>query len=552
MADYQLLGGDSYGQGMEEGAGALAGYGASQDLVSPLMAANPMGSGQAQMGAYPQMQPAYSQQQGDVSQKMHYGAYGAATHLTPEYGMRTHAMGEAAQQSSMMTGYAQQALVGQRIQSATDQYPYGAMGAPQRTQDVWRGHYLSSGPGYQQHGDVMSAQHALGAGLAGQQHRTAQGQYAAGQEYSMHAPQQHGSPQRPAYGTQGNGPHVAQMTAKATTHLPDQTLASYPQTTYPSAQPAANRATYGTAGSMSHSAVSQSMPSRSLQRPGGYPTGSTSQPALPQGSPARMQQYPQSAYSPGHPFSGSDATSPSHLSPYPSQAPNSPQYRGSYPSPRRPTPTPPAGSPSVVTSQQSSSQGSYPSPGATHLSSPGQVLSPGSGGTTATAPVATSSLQQLEQMVMPHMAAAKTPSAATSSTSSYYGGTAPQQQTQPYVPQQNLGYPTMGSAQHHPYPGPSPSLMARARPLAGSADAAAFGAGDVGAMAGGPPMPTRSDYPMGTSASQRTAPMSPVASSYSSYPTPQPASSLGYEQAQQQLQHLYSVPQTAQTQKRVS
>lgn len=526
MADYQLLGGDGYSQSMEDGP--LAGYGTSPELVSPLMATSQMGT--APMGSYPQMHPAYTQQQpqqqqGDVAQKLHYGAYGP--HVTPEYGTRVHPMGDATPQASM--GYAQQALVGQRT---TDQYPYGAMGAPQRAQEMWRGHYTGSS---YQHGDGMAAaQHTMG--IAGQHHRAVQGQYAPSQEYSLHAPQQHGSPQRPAYGTQGNGPHVAQMTGKAAvaTHIPDQSLASYPQTTYPSAQAGSSRATYGTAGTMGHGAVSQSMPSRGIQRPGVYPTAT--QPPIPQGSPARLQQYPQqSAYSPGHPFPGSDATSPSHLSPYPTQAPNSPQYRGSYPSPRRPTP--PAGSPSVVTSQQSSSQGSYPSPGASHLSSPGQVLSPG--GTSAATP--TSSLQQLEQMVMPHMAAAKAP--ATSSTSSYYGPTAA---VQPYAPpsaQQSLAYATMGGAQHHPYTTPSPSLMARARPLA--PDATSFGVGDVGTLAAGVAMTPRTDYPMAA------AGISPTAATYQAYPPQQPAASLSYEQAQQQLQHLYSVPQTAQTQKRV-
>ncbi|KAL1425709.1 hypothetical protein MTO96_018879 [Rhipicephalus appendiculatus] len=261
-----------------------------------------------------------------------------------------------------------------------------------------------------------------------------------------------------------------------------------------------------------------------------------------------MQQYPQSAYSPGHPFPASDATSPSHLSPYPTQAPNSPQYRGSYPSPRRPTTTPPAGSPSVVTSQQSSSQGSYPSPGATHLSSPGQVLSPGSGATASATPVASSSLQQLEQMVMPHMATAKPPSATTSSTGSYYGS-AVQQSYGPAQTQQGLGYGGMPStAQHHAYPGPN--LMTRARPLTGTPEASTFGTSEVGPMAANTSMPARSDYPMGAAGPARTAPVSPA--SYAAYTQQQPVSSLGYEQAQQQLQHLYSVPQTAQTQKRIS
>lgn len=550
MAEYQLLGGDGYSQGLEDGSGSLAGYGAaSQDLVAPLMVANPMGSSapaSSQMAPYSQLHPGYPQ---PADQKMHYGAYGSG-HVAPEYGARVHAMGE--QQPTMMAGYSQQSMVGQRIQQS-DQYPYGTMGAPQRSQDMWRGHYMNSGTGYQQqHGTDITAQHTMAAGVTSQHHRTGQTQYAPSQDYSLLTPQQHGSPQRPSYGPQGNGPHVAQMASKAAattaTHMADQSMASYPQTTYPSAQAGTNRASYGTAGSMSHSTVGQSMPqARTLQRAGGYTPSSTSQAPLPQGSPARMQQYPQSAYSPGHPFPGSDATSPSHLSPYPTQAPNSPQYRGSYPSPRRPTPTPPAGSPSVVTSQQSSSQGSYPSPGATHLSSPGQVLSPGSGATASATPVASSSLQQLEQMVMPHMATAKPSASANSSTSSYYGSTV----QQPYGPpqsQQGLSYAAMqpSTPQHHSYPGPN--LMARVRPLTGTPEAASFSSGEVGPMAASSALPPRNDYPMSAAGPARAAPVSPA--SYAAYP--QPVSSLGYEQAQQQLQHLYSVPQTAQTQKRVS
>ncbi|XP_077502433.1 chromodomain helicase DNA binding protein kismet isoform X3 [Amblyomma americanum] len=552
MAEYQLLGGDGYGQGMEDGSGSLAGYGAaSQDLVSPLMVANPMGStvpGTSQMAPYSQMHPGYPQ---PADQKMHYAAYGAG-HVAPEYGARVHPMGE--QQSAMIGGYSQQSMVGQRMQ-ASDQYPYGTMGAPQRSQDMWRGHYMNSGAGYQQHTADMGAQHTVttATGVTSQHHRTSQGQYGSSQDYSLHTPQQHGSPQRPPYGPQGNGTHVAQLTSKAAaataTHMTDQSMTPYPQTTYPSAQTSANRSTYGTAGAMSHSAVAQSMPTARTLRPGGYATSSSSSQApIPQGSPARMQQYPQSAYSPGHPFSGSDATSPSHLSPYPTQAPNSPQYRGSYPSPRRPTTTPPAGSPSVVTSQQSSSQGSYPSPGATHLSSPGQVLSPGSGATASATPVASSSLQQLEQMVMPHMATAKPPPTGTSSTGSYYGSSV-QQSYGPAQAQQSLGYGVVPStAQHHSYP--SPNLMSRSRPLAGTPEASSFGASEVGPMAAGSALPARSDYAMGATGPARTAPVSPA--SYGAYPQQQPVSSLGYEQAQQQLQHLYSVPQTAQTQKRIS
>ncbi|KAL3243966.1 hypothetical protein MRX96_019546 [Rhipicephalus microplus] len=96
MAEYQLLGGDGYGQGMEDGSGSLAGYGAtSQDLVSPLMVANPMGSSApstSQMAPYGQIHPGYPQ---PADQKMHYGAYSAG-HVAQEYGTRVHPMGGTA------------------------------------------------------------------------------------------------------------------------------------------------------------------------------------------------------------------------------------------------------------------------------------------------------------------------------------------------------------------------------------------------------------------------------------------------------------------------
>ncbi|XP_064466588.1 chromodomain-helicase-DNA-binding protein 7-like isoform X3 [Ornithodoros turicata] len=536
MADYQLLGSDTgYGQGTMDDPSTL--YEASQDLMSPLLGTgattalgqSPSTQQTSQMGSYSQMHPGY-QPQADVSQKMqqHYLGYGGASaHMTgvgAEYGTRgMHVVGDASQQQSMM-GY-------QRIQSA-DQYQYGGMAtAGQRMLgEAWRGHYTNSGA---QQSSYSAADGASTMGsIAPQHHRAAQSQYS--QDYPMHVPQQHGSPQRPLYATQGNGPHAAQLAAAKPQHIPEQGMASYPQTTYPSP----SRAAYASA-------------ARAGQR---YPgQGATMQ----AGSPVRMQ-YPQSAYSPGYPAA---ATSPSHLSPYPTQqAPNSPQYRGSYPSPRRPTPTPPGGSPMPATSQPSS-QGGYPSPGATHLSSPGQVLSPGGG----TAPA--SSLQQLEQMVMPHTPAKAPPTGTPSPASNYYSG--PQAQAQPYN-QQNLGYTALGipqaaQIQHHPYPsqmaapsgmshqGASSGMVQRTRQPMTSTSAMSVMSDspyDTSAVSG--VMTARGDGGYSLGAMQRGLATSPYHTSGASPAYQQPVGSLTYEQAQQQLQHLYSIPQTAQTQKRIS
>ena len=218
-----------------------------------------------------------------------------------------------------------------------------------------------------------------------------------------------------------------------------------------------------------HSGISGSVGPR--QQYMGYNTPSlqsqpTSQQNQSQSSGASIPRYPQQ-YS-GYPQAGSygESSAQSRLSPYPlSQTvgptgPNSPQFRAGFPgsagsqlsslSPRRPTTTPPAGSPMPPSSHTPdthsrsstagsgsqpvvSHQSSFPiSPGANHLSSPVQGMSPGS-----SVPSTPSSLQQLEQMVMPHLGGGVTGSASkasipvstntssSSSTSSYYGSVGP-------------------------------------------------------------------------------------------------------------------------------
>lgn len=158
-------------------------------------------------------------------------------------------------------------------------------------------------------------------------------------------------------------------------------------------------------------------------------TGPASASATPSG-PRFPQQYPASGYGQAAPFS--DATGQSRLSPYglqqPGVGPNSPGYRApSFPgsvsqmSPRRPTPTPPAGSPMPPTSRTpdrvvsattvsvtQSQSSNYPSPSASsqqQLNTSGanatsaSVVSP-SGPTSGGPPAPSNSLAQLEQMVV--------------------------------------------------------------------------------------------------------------------------------------------------------
>ncbi|KAI1285481.1 Chromodomain-helicase-DNA-binding protein 7 [Halotydeus destructor] len=177
----------------------------------------------------------------------------------------------------------------------------------------------------------------------------------------------------------------------------------------------------------------------------GLPPPTPSQPpAVGAASAPGLPRYPQQY--PGYPQSQqsySDTSAQSRLSPYglSGPQPNSPNYRPPYPgvsqltsmSPRRSTaPTPPAGSPMPPTSRTpdrvpsvsgsagpvSQTQSSFPSPGTSQLTSPGQGVSPSA--STASGP---SSLQQLEQMVMPHLSNSSTgkPAVTSANTSTVSG-----------------------------------------------------------------------------------------------------------------------------------
>ncbi|GFR06003.1 chromodomain-helicase-DNA-binding protein 7 [Trichonephila clavata] len=157
--------------------------------------------------------------------------------------------------------------------------------------------------------------------------------------------------------------------------------------------------------------------------------------SVPPGSPARLQQYhppfsPNQAYTAPQPSprpTNPESATPPHLhysnsQPH-TQAPMSPQYRNPFPSqvthsPQHLTPTPPTEvsvppplTPErVLQSSTPQSQGSYHSPSTTHLTSPGQGHSPGNSN-------APSSLQHLEQMVLPRVSTGPSTTPTASSVS---------------------------------------------------------------------------------------------------------------------------------------
>ncbi|CAK9252739.1 unnamed protein product, partial [Sphagnum jensenii] len=231
--------------------------------------------------------------------------------------------------------------------------------------------------------------------------------------------------QRQYYSSSGGPTGTASMTGHIPTDGPSLPYPTPPQGPYSGSSASQQASTRGP-----HSVPRQQYMS--------YSTGTSLQPQPPsqqvsqaqqQNSGSSISRYPPHQY-PGYPqpTSYGDTSAQSRLSPYPlpqqPTGPNSPQYRPGYPSsaasqmsavsPRRPTTTPPAGSPmppsshtpdrsaTTTTSSQASTHSFPISPGANHLSSPVQGMSPGS-----SVPTTPSSLQQLEQMVMPHLAGAQ-------------------------------------------------------------------------------------------------------------------------------------------------
>lgn len=287
-----------------------------------------------------------------------------------------------------------------------------------------------------------------------------QSQYVSHSEYSaMHPNEQ----QRQYYPTSGGA--STQNQQSMTAHIPSDG-STLP---YPTAPPSQGPFGGSSGGSQQSTSSRGSVP---RQQYIGYNTGPTAQGPTSQSqvggnqsqsSGSSIPRYPQQ-YS-GYPQSGpyGESSAQSRLSPYPLSGPtgpNSPQFRAGFPgsagsqlsslSPRRPTTTPPAGSPmppsshtpdrthTSSTSGGQTSQSSFPiSPGASHLSSPVQGMSPGS-----SVPSTPSSLQQLEQMVMPHLGGgvgsggqrdgskssipvSTNASSSSSTSSSYYGSVGP-------------------------------------------------------------------------------------------------------------------------------
>ncbi|XP_035212237.1 atrophin-1-like, partial [Stegodyphus dumicola] len=279
-----------------------------------------------------------------------------------------------------------------------------------------------------------------------------QSQYMSNQEYAAsHAASQQTSMQRPpvynmnSTSVNQNGSLVGQMNNTPQSGL-SQNLSSisqteqamtFPQGHYGTSQTPSNRPHYSTTGAVGstvghspqqHVMGQQMMNVRPSVHQMGYSpvssrvnSGQQHTSAVPPGSPARLQQYhppfsPNQTYSATQPSprpANPESVTPPHLHYSNSQphvqAPMSPQYRSPFPaqvthSPQHLTPTPPAevSVPPPLTPErglQSStpqSQGSYHSPSTTHLTSPGQGHSPGNSN-------APSSLQHLEQMVLPRV-----------------------------------------------------------------------------------------------------------------------------------------------------
>ncbi|XP_013779675.1 uncharacterized protein LOC106464110, partial [Limulus polyphemus] len=363
------------------------------------------------------------------------------------------------------------------IGQSASQYPgYSRGTVPHQQQldqtgDIWQGtmlqqhgyQYMPQGPSYShtsQPTPLASMQRCIGSvgnvAVPMQVPRsTTPNQYMSRQEFTVPSPSQTTADQlQTVYTVQPslNEPYMNQMcvpVSQPLSHIPvaqsEHGMSSYSAQGQHSLsfQPGGTRPCYSPSSSLN--AINPG-DSATMQKAGYSPyshLNSGQQPITPiqQASSTTIQQYPQQSYSPTksyhhqssqHQASILGRSSPSQLSPYsqvqqPSQTPNSPQYHPGFllsqvhVSPRQPTP--PADSPMSAshtpdrvpyppTSTTPHSQGSYPSPVTGHLSSPHQGLSPGGGKNGPS-----SSLQQLEQMVMPHIAGSSNSKASTPNSS---------------------------------------------------------------------------------------------------------------------------------------
>ena len=479
--------------GIQHGMGDYNSAMSQASHLSALQSAGGGGGGPTQ----PPMPSAYGQQnlmgQYGAGQRMHTPGMTPTRQPTgaPMHGMPSH-------YSSSYPSAPNQSGYHSHSTSSSDMW--SGQGVPHMQQSSTYPGYPGSGGGGGGGGSGAGSgsQASLHSGRGGPQ-----SQYVSHSEYSaMHPNEQ----QRQYY--PGGGGGSTQNQQSMTAHIPsDGSTLPYP--TAPSQGPySASSGSQQSASSRGqHSGISGSVPRQQYM---GYNTPSlqsqpTSQPNQSQSSGASIPRYPQQ-YS-GYPQAGSygESSAQSRLSPYPlSQTgptgPNSPQFRPGFPasagsqlsslSPRRPTTTPPAGSPMPPSSHTpdshrsstgggssqtvvSSHQSSFPiSPGANHLSSPVQGMSPGS-----SVPSTPSSLQQLEQMVMPHLggvggvtgSASKSSipvstntSSSSSTSSSYYGsvgpntpsaGAAPPSPQSSSVTGQRQGAPPPGMYSHYPTPG---------------------------------------------------------------------------------------------------
>ncbi|RWS09516.1 Kismet-like protein [Dinothrombium tinctorium] len=455
-------------------------YSSSYASGTPLSASQ---SSQLGRGQYNPHDPRYQHSIGGYGSSMGQGHLGLSQHpnAPPSQSSISQLSSASYQTRSLMGQYADQRMhapgltprpsgpvhgIPSHYPASYSASPYGHP-AHAGAGDLWSSQglqHMQQRPPYYPNAPHPSPQTATHSAAVSMHGPRGQNQFVHGQnEYStMH------QQQRPYYqpsGASSQGPQGSSVGG----HIPSDGSSIPP---YPSSQ-----GPYSSTSSVAQSSSRSSLPGTARQQSQsqfgiGYSTANStvqpppstgSQSAPQQGSSTAVPRYPHQQYSGyGSQQGYTDAAGQSRLSPYglpPSQGPNSPSYRSPYPgstsqvsalSPRRPTPTPPAGSPmpptshtpdrvaTTATASTPQSQGGYPSPGASQLTSPNQGVSPSnSNSNPPQPPPPTNSLQQLEQMVMPHLSASASSSktnsissvaSSSNSSNSYYGMSVQQSQ----------------------------------------------------------------------------------------------------------------------------
>uniref|UniRef100_T1J482 DNA helicase n=1 Tax=Strigamia maritima TaxID=126957 RepID=T1J482_STRMM len=260
--------------------------------------------------------------------------------------------------------------------------------------------------------------------------------------------------------------------------------------------------------------------------------------------PGQCQSYQMAQHS--HNLNVGETTPPSNMPLYPNQqqpVPNgSPHYRPIYPkmgmSPQRPTPPPTITSPMPPTSSHTPDrlpvQNSSPQPSQGSYRSPGTSLSPTVGGQ--------SSLQQLEQMVLPHVNNRTSPNSSAQSNP-FHTVMASNTTPSPNVaPTNNVMSPAAADVpqQSHFVQSNSNSSADSARSLQPQ--------GNLGPM----PSPVMSAPSPNTIAMSGAPTVTPLNQTHNTITATQDSYEIQQMQKiQQQLQQLFAMPQTAQTRQKI-